>query len=92
MLRAIADGANTVTAILPHSSYENSSNIRTICSELTKAGLLDKWMAIKARPKTRLSAWSHGPKAAHFCLTPAGEARLAELETNSATMAQQSSA
>jgi len=89
VLRAVADGANTIAAILPHSSYEHISNIRVICAELVKAGYLERWMAIKPRTRGQLSAWAHAPKAAHFRLSDAGRDKLAALEAEFAVEALQ---
>lgn len=80
ILRAVAGGAHTLTAILPYSWYEHIGNVRTICRDLVRAGHLRTWMARKKRDARSVSRWAHGPTAAHFTITPAGEAWLAEYE------------
>ncbi len=88
VLRAIADGAEIVSEILPHSSYESASNVRRICVDLGRTGLLSAQMKFARRTTRNMSSWSHGPRSYHFSLTELGRERLAELEESAAPAVQ----
>lgn len=88
VLCAIEGGAEIVSEILTHSSYESVNNVRRFCVDLTKAGLLTSGMRIARRTWRNASPWAHGPRAHHFALTDLGRERLAELRESAAPAAQ----